>query len=309
MEGDSLSASRSLPVFETGIPGVPPPRRGKVRDLYDLGDRLLLVATDRLSAFDVVLPTPVPDKGAVLNQISLFWFERTRDLVENHVLSADEGDLPPFFREAREILRGRFLIARKAKPLPVECIVRGYLAGSGWKEYRERGSVCGIPLPKGLRESERLPEPLFTPSTKAAEGHDENIPFEEAVRLLGDRALTERVRDLSLAVYARGRDLAEARGILVADTKFEFGLWDGRLILIDEVLTPDSSRFWPADGYAPGRPQPSFDKQYVRDYLLSLKNWNRTPPGPALPEEVVAGTRARYVEAYERLTGRKFGDF
>jgi phosphoribosylaminoimidazole-succinocarboxamide synthase len=275
--------------------------RGKVRDVYEADDdRLLLVATDRISAFDVVLPEPVPDKGRVLTGLSLFWFERTADLVGNHLLSADRADLPaPFAGEPA--LAGRAVLVRRADVIPIECVARGYLSGSGWAQYREAGAVCGIPLPAGLVESDRLPEPIFTPTTKAAEGHDLPLTFDETVDLIG-RGLAERLRELTIALYERGAEVAAERGILVADTKFEFGFAGGELILIDEELTPDSSRFWPADGYAPGRPQPSFDKQIVRDWL-DESGWDHEPPPPDLPDEVVARTAARYREAYELVTG------
>jgi phosphoribosylaminoimidazole-succinocarboxamide synthase len=287
-------------VFETHFPSLKLKARGKVRDIYDLGDRLLLVATDRLSAFDVVMPTPIPDKGRVLTQLSLFWFEKLSGLVPNHVLPSGEfsGELAPYAAE----LEGRATVVRKAEPILAECVVRGYLAGSGWKEYRQTGAVCGIALPKGLQESSKLPEALFTPSTKASSGHDENISFAEMAGITGDH-LAQRLRDVSLELYRRAADYAASRGILIADTKFEFGLLDGKLIWIDEALTPDSSRFWPAEGYAPGRAQPSFDKQFVRDYL-ERTGWNKQPPGPALPPEVVAGTTAKYRAAYRLLVGR-----
>jgi|FLYN01.1.fsa_nt_gi phosphoribosylaminoimidazole-succinocarboxamide synthase len=281
--------------------------RGKVRDVYDAGEgRLVLVASDRVSAFDVVLPTEIPDKGRVLTGLSLFWFERTADLVGNHLLSADRRDLPPPFREDPG-LAGRAMLVRAARTIPLECVVRGYLAGSGWAQYREVGAVCAVRLPPGLREADRLPEPIFTPTTKAARGHDAPLTFAEAGELVG-RGLAERLRELSIALYERGAAVAEERGILVADTKFEFGFADGELILIDEVLTPDSSRFWPADGYRPGRPQPSFDKQFLRDWL-DASGWDREPPAPALPDEVVAETALRYREAYERLTGEPFARY
>ncbi|MGA2069326.1 MAG: phosphoribosylaminoimidazolesuccinocarboxamide synthase [Thermoguttaceae bacterium] len=288
-------------VLQTALPGLPV-RRGKVRDIYDLGDRLLLVSTDRLSAFDWVLPTGIPDKGRVLTQISAFWFDCLGE--PNHLVTTDveRMDLPPLV-DRRE-LAGRTTLCRKAAVVPIECVVRGYLAGSGWQEYQRSGTVCGIRLPAGLVESSRLPEPIFTPATKAEEGHDENISFERTVELVG-RELAEELRRRSLDVFRRGAEYALGRGILIADTKFEFGQVDGRLLLVDEVLTPDSSRFWPADQYAPGRPQPSFDKQFVRDWL-SASGWDKNSPPPALPEEIVAKTRAKYVEAYERLTGRKF---
>jgi phosphoribosylaminoimidazole-succinocarboxamide synthase len=294
-------------VLQTDIPGAPAPKRGKVRDIYDLGDKILMVVTDRISAFDVVMPNGIPDKGAVLNQISLWWFDQVKDLVPNHLLPEGLDSLPKPFQNVRAQLEGRSMVVKKAKPLPAECIVRGYLAGSGWKDYQKTGKVCGVSLPAGLMESSKLPEPIFTPSTKAESGHDLNISFEEMKGVMKDAALAEKVRDLSLTVYRRGRDLAEKKGILIADTKFEFGLLDGRLILIDEVMTPDSSRFWPKDGYAPGRGQASFDKQFVRDYLETLKDWKKTPPGPTLPDDVVEKTREKYVEAFERLTGRAFG--
>jgi phosphoribosylaminoimidazole-succinocarboxamide synthase len=288
-------------VWETTLPGIQFLNRGKVRDLYEVGGHLLIVATDRLSAFDVVLPTPIPDKGRVLTQLSLFWFDLLRDIIPNHVLST--ADFPPELAAYSEQLNGRSMLCKKTKPLPIECVVRGYLSGSGWKDYRASGNVCGIPLPASLRESERLPEPIFTPSTKATAGHDENISFDEAVSRIGGE-LAERVRAVSLEIYKRAAAYAEPRGIILADTKFEFGLADNQLIWIDEALTPDSSRFWPADGYQPGRAQPSFDKQYVRDYLERI-GWNKLPPGPELPPEVVEATRARYREAYWQLTGHE----
>ena len=287
-------------VLSTDLPGLSLSARGKVRDLYDLGDRLLLVATDRLSAFDHVLPDPIPDKGKVLNQISSFWFERFRDLVPNHVLSTRVEEFPEAARAHAAILAGRTTLARKLAMLPIECVARGYLAGSGWKEYRASGTVCGIRLPAGLAESSALPEPIFTPATKAQDGHDLNIPYEEAERIVG-RELAARLRDTTLALYAAGADYARARGILIADTKFEFGLGEGQLVLADEVLTPDSSRFWPAAGYAPGRGQPSFDKQFVRDWLEAQK-WNKQPPAPALPADVLRKTAEKYEEALRLLT-------
>ncbi len=273
--------------------------RGKVRDIYELGDRLLIVATDRLSAFDVVLPTPIPDKGRVLTQLSLFWFEQLKGIVANHVISAT--DFPGPLAAYRNQLAGRAMLVRRTEPLPVECVVRGYLSGSGWKDYKSTGAVCGINLPAGLRESDRLPEPIFTPATKATTGHDENISFDQAATLVGG-PLAEQVRSISLEIYRRAAAYALERGIIIADTKFEFGRADGTLVWIDEALTPDSSRFWPADGYAPGRGQPSFDKQFVRDYLEQL-SWNKQPPGPELPTNVVAATRDKYRQAYHRLTG------
>ena len=306
-----MSVSSQVPpvVLQTKIPGAPSPKRGKVRDIYDLGDKLLIVVTDRISAFDVIMPNGIPDKGVVLNQISLYWFKRVADLIPNHVISTDLSSLPESFQKEKEQLEGRSMIVKKAKPLAAECIVRGYLTGSGLKEYQKTGKVCGLELPKGLTESSRISEPIFTPSTKAEEGHDLNISFEEMKKVLGDPALAERVREASLSIYKRGRDLADSKGIIIADTKFEFGLLDGKLILIDEVMTPDSSRFWPKADYKEGVSQKSFDKQFVRDYLETLKDWDKTPPGPVLPEEIVLKTREKYVEAYERLTGKKFGDF
>jgi phosphoribosylaminoimidazole-succinocarboxamide synthase len=291
------------PLLETSIPGLPVWRRGKVRDVYDLGDRLLMVATDRLSAFDVVLPTGIPDKGRVLTQLSLFWFRLLEDVVPNHVLTAEVSEYPPELRSSASQLQGRSMIVRKTEPLPVECVVRGYISGSGWKDYKATGTVCGISLPPGLRESDRLELPIFTPSTKADVGHDENITFAQVESVLG-AARAGEVRRLSLAIYERARAHAEGRGILLADTKFEFGLRDGGLVWIDEALTPDSSRFWPRDSYLPGRPQPSFDKQYVRDYLEGL-SWDKRPPGPGLPQDIVARTREKYLDAYVRITGRE----
>ena len=285
----------------TQFAGLVPSARGKVRDIYDLGDKLLIVATDRLSAFDVILPTAIPDKGRVLTQLSLFWFNLLKDVIPNHVLSAT--DFPAPFDEFRDDLAGRSMIVRKAQPLPIECVVRGYVSGSAWKDYRTTGKVCGIALPTGLRESDRLPEPIFTPATKAAAGHDENISFERAASLIGEK-LAEKARAVSLEIYRRATAYAEPRGVILADTKFEFGLQNGDLIWIDEALTPDSSRFWPAAQYRPGGPQPSFDKQFVRDYLERI-HWPKTPPGPELPAEVVAATRAKYREAFRILAGRE----
>jgi phosphoribosylaminoimidazole-succinocarboxamide synthase len=282
-------------------------RSGKVRDLYAVGaDRLLLVASDRLSAFDVVLPTPIPDKGRVLTGLSRFWFDQTADLVDNHLVGVTPEEIPGGAPAEAAELRGRMMLCRRVEPLPIEVIVRGYLAGSGWKDYGRTGAVCGIPLPAGLRESDRLPEPLFTPSTKAEEGHDENISLDEAANLVG-AAVALQVRDLAIALYRRGAEIAEPAGVILADTKFEFGTdpATGELILIDEVLTPDSSRFWDAADYEPGRAQASFDKQYVRDWL-ETQDWDKTPPGPELPADIVAGTRARYVEAFERITTASF---
>ena len=287
-------------VRETKLAGISPAARGKVRDIYDAGDKLLIVATDRLSAFDVILPTPIPDKGRVLTQLSLFWFDLLHDVIPNHVLSAT--DFPAPFDAFREELAGRSMLVWKTVPLPIECVVRGYVSGSGWKDYQKTGEICGIALPPGLRESDRLPEPIFTPATKAATGHDENISFERAASLIGtERA--RQVREVSLQIYRRAAAYAEPREILLADTKFEFGLLKDELIWIDEALTPDSSRFWPAAQYKPGGPQPSFDKQFVRDYLEGIR-WPKTPPGPELPPEVVSATRGKYREAYRILTGR-----
>ena len=288
-------------IRETNFSGVTPMARGKVRDIYDLGDRLLIVATDRLSAFDVVMPTPIPDKGRVLTQLSLFWFKLLADAIPNHVLSATEFPAP--FDKYQDDLTGRSMVVRKTKPLPIECVARGYLSGSGWKEYCSTGTVCGIALQPGLKESEKLPEPIFTPSTKATAGHDENISFERAAATIG-KELVEKVRSITLELYRRAAAFAEPRGILLADTKFEFGLLEGKLIWIDEALTPDSSRFWPAEGYKPGGAQPSFDKQFVRDYLERIR-WPKTPPGPDLPPEVVSATRAKYREAYRILVGQE----
>jgi len=282
-----------------------PDSQGKVRDLYDLGDRLLLVASDRISAFDVVLPDPIPFKGEVLTKLSLFWFELLGDVVPNHLLSADVTDLPAEFAPMAEYLRGRFMLVKKARVFPVECIVRGYLAGSGWAEYQRAGTVCGIPLAQGLLESDRLPEPIFTPSTKAEIGsHDENVSFQHAAQIIGLEA-AEELRDKSLAVYSAAREHAAERGIIIADTKFEFGVIDGQVTLVDEVLTPDSSRFWPAASYRPGGGQPSFDKQFVRDWLTE-SGWDKNPPAPALPVDVVEQTSKMYIQAYELITGRAF---
>jgi len=300
----------AAPLLHSSLDDHLPDQQGKVRDLYDFGDRLLIVATDRLSAFDYILGSGIPDKGRVLTQISAFWFDRLQTIVANHLLSVDPASYPSELAGAAELLRGRSMLVTRTEPLPIECVARGYLSGSGWKDYRATGEICGIRLPTGLQESDRLPEPIFTPATKAQSGHDINISASDAAQLIGPRLL-DRVRDLTLRLYGDGAAHAESRGIIVADTKFEFGLLpdDGRpaedrLILIDEVLTPDSSRFWPQDGYRPGGAQPSFDKQFVRDYLEEIR-WNKQPPVPSLPDEVVARTRAKYVEAFERLTGRE----
>jgi len=288
-------------VLQTAIPGVPV-RRGKVRDVYDLGDRLLLVSTDRISAFDWVLPSGIPDKGRILTQLSAFWFDLLNE--PNHLISTDVSamDLPSGADRAE--LAGRSSLVRKTKVVPIECVVRGYLAGSGWKEYRRSSTVCGIRLPAGLRESSQLEQPIFTPATKAETGHDENLSFERTVEVVG-RESAEELRRRSIALFARGAEFARQRGIIIADTKFEWGVVDGRLILIDELLTPDSSRFWPADQYQPGRSQPSFDKQFVRDWLEST-SWDKNSPPPALPDDVVQKTREKYLEAYQRITGRPF---
>ena len=290
------------------LPGIKKLKSGKVREIFDLGDAFLFVASDRISAFDCVMPNGIPRKGEVLTQVSHFWFDQTETLVPNHrlVKAGESFNVPALAHipaETKAALAKRAMIVKKAQPLAVECIVRGYLAGSGWKEYKKSQTVCGSPLPGGLQESSELPEPIFTPSTKAETGHDENISFDEAKKILGD-GIANQARDLSLKIYKFARDYARQRGIIIADTKFEFGLFEGKLILIDEVLTPDSSRFWPASEYAPGKGQPSFDKQFVRDYLETL-TWDKTPPAPALPPEVIAKSQAKYLEAYEKLTGKK----
>ncbi len=291
------------PLLTLQIPGLPPPRRGKVREVFDLGDRLLFVATDRISAFDCVMPNGIPRKGEILTRLSHYWFDLTGSWLPNHRLAAEDAPLPEALAPFANQLRGRSMIVKKAKPLAIECVVRGYLAGSGWKEYRKSQTVCGLKLPAGLQESSELPEPIFTPATKAETGHDENISFEQAEQIVTP-AIASQVRELSLRLYSFARDYARKRGIIIADTKFEFGLHDGQLLLIDEVLTPDSSRFWPAATYAAGRSQASYDKQFVRDYLETL-TWDKTPPAPALPADVVQKTQAKYIEAYELLTGRK----
>lgn len=289
-------------VLETNLPGIPV-RRGKVRDVYDLGDRVLLVSTDRISAFDWVLPSGIPDKGRVLNQIAAFWFERLGET--HHLLTTDVDAMDLPVGADREMLAGRSSLVKKTKVVPIECVVRGYLTGSGWKEYQESGTVCGIRLPAGLKDSSQLEEPIFTPTTKAESGHDQSITFDQMVETVG-RDLAEELRRRSLTIFNRGAEYAKSRGILIADTKFEWGVVNDQVILIDEVLTPDSSRFWPADQYVPGRSQPSFDKQFVRDWLVASK-WDKNSPPPALPEDVIAKTREKYVEAYERLTGQQFG--
>ena len=289
-------------VFETDFKDLNLLKRGKVRDIYDLGDRLLMVASDRLSAFDVIMPDPIPDKGKILTQISLFWFKIMEPLLPNHVISSDVDNFPAPCKPYIDILRDRSILVQKTQPLPIECVVRGYISGSGWLDYQESGRICGIKLPQGLQESDKLPEPIFTPSTKAEIGHhDINIDFEEAVKKIGGKP-AEKVKSLSLAIYQQGAQRAEKKGIIVADTKFEFGFVGDNIILIDEVLTPDSSRFWPRVSYMPGGPQESFDKQYVRDYLLSI-NWNKKPPAPSLPENVITNTRNKYMEALIQLTG------
>lgn len=289
-------------LLQTEIPAYPV-RRGKVRDVYDLGDRLLFVASDRISAFDVVMPNGIPHKGELLTRISCFWFERFAD-IPHHLIEQIKDRAPAGLEAYMDQLRGRSMLVRKARIVPIECVVRGYIAGSGWKEYQHNGCICGIKLPAGLRQCDRLPEPIFTPATKAETGHDENISFEEACRIVDPQIVTQ-LRDLSIGLYQQAAEYARQRGVIIADTKFEWGLLDGKLILADEVLTPDSSRFWPADSYTPGRDQPSFDKQYLRNYLETL-NWDKTPPGPQLPDDVVANTSRKYIEAYERITGRSF---
>jgi phosphoribosylaminoimidazole-succinocarboxamide synthase len=289
-------------VVQTDFKDLPLRGRGKVRDIYDLGDTLLIVATDRISAFDVVMPDPIPDKGMVLTQISRLWFETTRDIVDNHLISTEVEDFPEVCQPYQEILTGRTMWVRKAEPLPVECVVRGYLSGSGWGEYETRGEVCGIRLPEGLVESSKLEEPIFTPATKAEAGtHDENISFEKVIEIIG-RERAEQIKTISISIYRRASEMAEKKGIIVADTKFEFGISEEKTLLIDEVLTPDSSRFWPKDEHRPGGPQKSFDKQFLRDYLLSL-GWDKSPPAPQLPREIIEKTRERYLEALRRLAG------
>ena len=290
------------PVLQTNFPELKLAGRGKVRDIYDLGETLLIVTTDRISAFDVIMNEGIPDKGYVLNQISIFWFRQMEDIIPNHIIATEVKDFPVECRRYADVLEGRSMLVKKARPLPAECVVRGYLAGSGWKEYRERQTVCGIKLPAGLKESSELPEPIFTPATKAELGtHDENISFEQMTELCG-RETAEKMRDVTLRIYSRARDIADAKGIIIADSKFEYGIYDGEMIIIDECMTPDSSRFWPKDLYRPGGAQPSFDKQFLRDYLETL-DWNKTAPAPALPDEIVTKTGEKYLEALKRLTG------
>jgi phosphoribosylaminoimidazole-succinocarboxamide synthase len=287
-------------VIETDFEELNLIKRGKVRDIYDLGNTLLMVATDRISAFDVVMPDPIPEKGKILTQISLFWFKIMESLLPNHVVSSNVDNYPDICKPYAEILRGRSMLVKKAEPLPIECIVRGYISGSGWNDYRASGRICGIKLPKNLKESDKLPKPIFTPSTKAEKGlHDININFDETIKKIG-KHLADQVRTLSLEIYSKGADFAYKKGIIIADTKFEFGLFEDNLILIDEVMTPDSSRFWPKSSYQPGGSQKSFDKQYLRDYLISI-NWNKTPPAPSLPKDVIANTHNKYLEAFNRL--------
>jgi len=302
-EKGAVHSTQNPVLLETKLPGIELHACGKVRDVYRVGEQLLIVATDRISAFDYILPTGIPDKGKVLTQLSIFWFDFLRDLTPTHFLTARVDEYPAALGAFRDQLEGRSMLVKRAKMIDVECVARGYLAGSGWKEYRQQGTVCGIPLPAGLRESDKLPEPIFTPSTKATAGHDENISFAQAVSLVGED-LAVRLRDLTLGIYSGAARYAESRGIIIADTKFEFGFVDGTLVLGDEVLTPDSSRFWPADTYQPGGAQFSFDKQFVRDYLESI-HWNKQPPAPPLPEEVAAKTSEKYVQAYQALTGHQ----
>jgi len=297
-----LSSMSNEPLLHLELPGIKKLKSGKVREIFDLGDAFLLAATDRISAFDCIMPNGIPRKGEVLTQLSHFWFERFASLIPNHLLAGADDPLPAALQPFAAQIARRSMIVKKARPLAIECVVRGYLAGSGWKEYRKSQTVCGIRLPAGLQESSELPEPIFTPSTKSESGHDENISFEEAAKMTGP-GIAEQARAASLKIYSEGRAYARQRGIIIADTKFEFGMFDGKLILIDEVLTPDSSRFWPADQYQPGRGQPSYDKQFVRDYLETL-DWDKTPPAPPLPADVVAKTQAKYFEAYEKITGR-----
>ena len=294
-------------ILETNLPGLKRANQGKVRDIYEVDGNLLIVATDRISAFDWVLPTGIPRKGKVLTALTLFWLDLLKGLTENHLITADPAEMGPEIEAHADVLRGRSMLVRKAEVFPVECVVRGYLAGSGWREYSESGTVCGISLPAGLRESEEMPGPIFTPATKAESGHDENIAFDRVVEIVGGD-VAERLRDASLAVYEKASEYARARGIIICDTKFEWGEVNGRIILVDEVLTPDSSRFWPAEGYLPGRPQPSFDKQYVRDWLTE-SGWDCNSPPPALPDEVARETGKKYLQAYEALAGKRLGEY
>lgn len=292
-------------VFSTNFPDIPLVMRGKVRDIYDFGDRLLIVVTDRISAFDVVMPNPIPDKGKILTRLSKFWFDFVNDIIPNHLVTVDVEEFPQVCQKYRSVIDGRSMLVLKAEPIPIEFIVRGYLTGSAWEQYKGRREICGIRLPEGLTESSKLPDPIFTPTTKAEKGkHDENLTFDEVKGAVGEK-IAEKIREICIEIYRRASEYAEKRGIIIADTKMEFGLLNGRLILIDELLTPDSSRFWPKDEYEPGRPQKSFDKQFLRDYLHSL-GWNKLPPAPELPQYVIDGTRMKYVEAYERILGKKF---
>jgi phosphoribosylaminoimidazole-succinocarboxamide synthase len=292
-----------MPISKTDLPGVKLHGRGKVRDIYDLDEHFLIVATDRLSAFDVVLPTPIPNKGEVLTQMSAFWFDHFKNVVPNHVVSTEVNDYPKNLHQFRDQIEGRSMLVKKAKVFPVECVARGFLTGSGLKDYQKTGQVCGIPLPQGLKDSDRLPQAIFTPSTKAEKGHDENISEEQAGKIIGQENI-HRLKELTLMLYTRGVEYALTRGIIICDTKFEFGTIDGTISIVDEMLTPDSSRFWPADKYSPGKPQPSFDKQFVRDYLEKI-GWNKQPPAPELPADIVTATSAKYVEALRVLTGRE----
>jgi len=293
----------TMPVLTTDFPALKLAARGKVRDIYDLGDALLIVTTDRISAFDVIMNEGIPHKGYVLTQISAYWFREMEGIIKNHIISTDVAEFPAECQQYADVLAGRSMLVKKASPLPAECIVRGYLSGSGWKDYQKNGSICGIALPAGLKESDRLPEPIFTPSTKAELGtHDENISFEQMSEICGAE-VAQQAKEATLAIYRRARDIADAKGIIIADTKFEFGVFEGELIIIDECLTPDSSRFWPKESYQPGGPQPSFDKQFLRDYLETL-DWNKTAPAPPLPDEIVKKTSEKYLEALEKLTGR-----
>jgi phosphoribosylaminoimidazole-succinocarboxamide synthase len=292
-----------MPISKTDLPGVKLHGRGKVRDIYDLDEHFLIVATDRLSAFDVVLPTPIPNKGKVLTQMSAFWFDHFKDVVPNHVVSTEVNDYPKNLHRFRDQIEGRSMLVKKAKVFPVECVARGFLTGSGLKDYQKTGQVCGIPLPQGLKDSDRLPQAIFTPSTKAEKGHDENISEEQAGKIIGQENI-HRLKELTLMLYTRGVEYALTRGIIICDTKFEFGTIDGKISIVDEMLTPDSSRFWPADKYSPGKPQPSFDKQFVRDYLEKI-GWNKQPPAPELPADIVSATSAKYVEALRVLTGHE----